>query len=249
MKIPPLIKKVALGLSLIFLGSALLVILKHSNMQLGFIEGQQINTSRHADMDGLFSSNIVFISLKNNFPTEFQQIEKEAHNPAEASAAVGDFIKKHIQNAAVSSDGGLQHLAKQIASTLRAFEKTDISLCASIGLYGTIPSIHSTSEDAQTEVEFLNAATITAIKKGIDKPIKRDALSEEDVSQWLHGLMSVGLTKAQIEEIFSGSLNKLPTEQQCTMSIKMYEALSNIPPQASAKIMSNILLSNQKRRP
>lgn len=191
-----------------------------------------------------------FVAFREYYPDAYRQfLERMAQGingggtsadvEREAFQFMRAFISSKAEAIASAPEQDLIQLSNAYLELARALQGYSVPLCAQFGATGFSPGVRFSPEilTILNRINLLQIAAAGHADRG--QRVARTPNDQADREAFIERLWAIDPTSGQI--LTSGGLAAAPPEQQCRVTVAIYQAVHDLPPARSAAMSANLL--------
>ena len=202
----------------------------------------------------------LFAEMHKDFPTDYAAMREkvmtglaDVYDEAQikvraraiSTAFMADFKRTHLPYAAKASDAMLAEVAGDQLKMMQGLQAIDPALCGNIAM-GRTSATDGMTSDAQKIVANSAALMMRAVRDGMDHPVEREAMGRAEGTELVAIMRRQQVDEGELRLIFGGGLMTAPPAEQCTGSLKLFEAVQQMPLPMRARFMGTALIGAAK---
>lgn len=172
-----------------------------------------------------------FKVMKLHYPAELNDMFSRSMSSSDPKSVAFHFMKnfriEHSAGAAQAPDAQLNALLLAELSTMEFLAPRSEQACAAMG-FGTAGPDFVWPTGTESKLADSLPIFIEAAALGEKAPVGRDFsyLSDRIADRWVSGMMADGITQAQLEAFFDGSIMQSSHSDQCVVALAMYRSIA-----------------------
>lgn len=218
-------------------------------------------TTSHEDFGRQFDAmvdqpeGIALRALRDHFPNEYAGVRAQFASTAKDRTATAadarrigfvamrNFVIAHNANLALAPDRDLQAVATASREFAEALRLADVALCARFGM-GTFNVEDDLPESTTSSSTKLSATIIEGIRHGIDTPVDRGDLTDEDVEKFIVAMRKGGVPEDLLQRM--DQMDAMSPEDACTTTIGLYRGLETMESASSGRFHAYVVRETKK---
>jgi hypothetical protein len=191
--------------------------------------------------------------LQRSFPDDYAAMKsrladltisgaKSADVQSNAAKETETFLRRHLHHTVKAPSEHLLAIGRANANFMNSIKTDSLQACADYGTKGTM-DFKSLSPRSMNSLSLLGAAQVRAARAGMDNPVQHEEeFSGADSEKLYEVLKQQSLSDDTLSSLSSEEgLEKLPTEEQCSVSSAMLNGIMDLPPDTSVKLIISLL--------
>ncbi|MFN3230345.1 MAG: hypothetical protein ACK41P_10880 [Asticcacaulis sp.] len=200
-------------------------------------------------LDQEVKSNLFLSAISEHFPEVWSKFRldlieqvKAGKSHSEIQELSHNFGKKfmldNVQYMSKAPDSALTDIVKLETLFIIKLSSSNVQLCADHTMSGLRPDV-SLSPDLVSITEQVARARVIAIRKSMDKPVTRGAMTEDEWVEIFKLMIQLGLPVEILEN--AAGLQTAKPEVQCTWGVHLYQAMMAAPPELGNKAYAELI--------